>query len=176
MTMRNLLYYAGILVIAVLFVAGCEKNDNNNSLILTGKMTGSSDCKFNSKSTSEVLNTPDTLSCVEYSFDSENKVLTLKHINTAFNCCPDSLYCNIEFVGDTILIREHEKAATCRCNCLYDLNYEIKGVESKSYIIKFVEPYAGDQDKLLFEIHLTDTSTGSCCVERTQYPWGMHII
>jgi hypothetical protein len=55
--------------------------------------------------------------------------LTLKHVDAGFSCCPDSLYCNIGLKGDTILIQEFEKTAVCKCNCLYDLDIEINGVD-----------------------------------------------
>jgi hypothetical protein len=100
--------------------------------------------------------------------------LTVKHINAGFNCCPDSLYCKVDLEGDTILIQELENSTLCHCNCLYDLVIEIKGIDLKKYHVKFIEPYVADQNKLLFEIDLTEDSTGSYCVTRQQYPWGIN--
>jgi len=120
------------------------------------------------------IQTKQRFSCSEYLFDKENNKLTLKHINAGFNCCPDSLYCIVELKSDTILIQEFEKSAPCRCNCLYDLDIEIGSVDLKKYQIKFIEPYVADHNELLFEIDLTKNSTGSYCVTRKQYPWGVN--
>jgi len=110
---------------------------------------------------------------VDYSFNANTNTLTITHINAGFNCCPDSLYCKISKNIDTIIIQEFEKIPQCNCNCLYDLDIEINGVESKKYQIKFVEPYVGEQGKLEFEIDLKNNEIGSYCVTRKQYPWGI---
>jgi hypothetical protein len=119
---------------------------------------------------------PDSISVVEYTFNPVRNLLTLKHINAGFNCCPDSIYCTITVRGNTILIEEFEKAALCHCNCLYDLEIEINGVEAKKYDLKFIEPYIGDQEEIVFEIDLGKAMNGSYEVNRKQYPWGMSII
>jgi hypothetical protein len=163
-----------VFCIAFMFFS-CGKNDEiNKELPMTGQLVGSSACKSNLKSSSLGSETPDTLSCVAYAFDPENNKLTLKHINAALNCCPNSVYCTIELHGDTILIQEFETSALCNCNCLYDLDIEITGVDLKKYLIQFIEPYASEQSKLLFAIDLTQNTQGSFCVTRKLYPWGMN--
>jgi hypothetical protein len=155
----------------------CEKNNpNEKQLIIKGQLISNSTCKNDLKSGSQIVETSDSLSCVEYSFDNEKNKLTIKHINAGFNCCPDRIYCKIGLKGDTILIQEFEKSAQCNCNCLYDLNIEVNGVEMKKYLIKFIEPYAGEQNKLVFEINLNENSNGSYCVARKQYPWGINSM
>ncbi len=158
-------------IISLFTIYSCEKNNNSN--ILSGKLINNTGCK-NSKSSNLISEIPDTLSCVNYSFDVNNNRLTIKHINAGFNCCPDSLYCEISENNDTIVIKEFEAFALCNCNCLYDLDIEINGVRLKKYQIKFVEPYSGAQEKLEFEINLNINASGSYCVTRNLYPWGMY--
>lgn len=166
-----------IFLVTALFIICCEKdNSSKKEINFSGSLTSYSSCKNNFKSTLEVNETPDTLSCVEYVFDNENNKLTLKHINAGFNCCPDTITCDIKLNGDTIQIEEHEGAALCDCNCVYDLDLEIKGVEAKKYRVKMVEPYADDQAKLDFQIDLIQNASGSYCVTRKQYPWGVYSL
>jgi hypothetical protein len=160
-----------------LIVISCEKeNAKNKQLNLTGQLISNSTCKNGLKSTSATNITPDSLSCIDYSFDNLSNKLIIKHINAGFNCCPDSLYCNISLKNDTIVIQEFEAAALCDCNCLYDLDIEINGVDSKKYQIKLIEPYLSEQSEIIFEIDLTKNMNGSFCVTRKQYPWGMNSI
>lgn len=174
--MKPIIY--SLLIVSFLgLMISCEKNnDNNKQLIVTGQLISNSTCKNDLKSSSQIIETPDSLSCVEYSFDKETNKLTIKHINAGFNCCPDSLYCKAEQKGDTIQIQEFEKSTKCWCNCLYDLDIVIDGVNKKTYQIKFEEPYIADQKKLTFEINLSADSNGRYCVTRKQYPWGQNSL
>ncbi len=168
--------------IMVLFFAGqlfisCEKEGaKNTQLDLSGKLINISTCKNDFKSTSVPTITPDSLSCIEYSFDILTNKLTIKHINAGFNCCPDSIYCKISLKSHTIVVQEFEAAAQCNCICLYDLDIEINEVRLKKYQIKFIEPYVADQNKLIFEIDLTKDVSSSYCVTRKQYPWGINSL
>jgi len=175
--MKRAIYSFLTVSLIALVIFSCEKNnDNDMKQIVTGQLVGNSTCKKFLKSSSQIVVTPDTLSCVVYSFDKEKNKLTLKHINAGFNCCPDSLYCKIELKGDTILIQEFEKTAQCDCNCLYDLDIDINGVDLKKYQVKFVEPYAIGQNKIEFEIDLLKVTNGTYCVFRKLYPWGIHSL
>jgi hypothetical protein len=102
-----------------------------------------------------------------------SKILIFKHINAGFNCCPEGFYCNVSLKNDTIVIEEFENSSLCDCNCLFDLDIEVKGVETKTYQIKFIEPYCGDQAKLEFPVNLAVLKDGIFCVTRTRYPWGI---
>ena len=175
--MKPIIYSLLFISLFGLFIISCEKNNNDGKqLIITGQLINNSTCKNDLKSAYQIVETPDTLSCVNYSFNKAKNILTLKHINAGFNCCPDSLYCKVELIGDIIQIQEFEKNAQCNCNCLYDLDIEIYGVELKTYRIKFIEPYISDQNKLIFELNLNKDSNGSYCVTRKQYPWGIDSI
>jgi len=164
--------YSALIITGLLFlISGCEKNTENNRELPVGQLKSHSDCKLFKTAGSEA-DIPDTISCVSYVFDASADQLSLTHVNAGFNCCPDSLYCNILVNNDTIIIQEFEKSALCRCNCLYDLEIEISGLEIKKYLVRFIEPYSGEQEKIIFEVDLTLKNAGSYCVTRTQYPWG----
>jgi hypothetical protein len=153
-----------LIAIELLFYA-CEKNNlSSNGLI------SHSECKGKSKSTA--IETPDSISSIEYSFDSPNGKLSIKHINAAFNCCFDSLFCDIIVNKDTIIIQECETIKqACYCDCLYDLNIEVNDIVPQKYFIKITEPLCGDQPRLNFEIDLQKDKKGSYSVIRKKYPW-----
>jgi hypothetical protein len=174
--MKPVMYSLLIFSLIAIIVFGCEKNNENNPENISGKLVDNSECKFDLKASSEAMVTPDSLSCMEYSFDKENSKLTMKHINAGFNCCPGNLSCDVSLKGDTIVMKESEESFLCDCNCLYDLDIEVDGVAEKAYWIKVDEPYAGDQEKLVFEVNLAQHATGSYCVTRKMYPWGMNLI
>ena len=146
----------------------CNNEIENQPPEFSGKLINHTDCKHLKSSISE-----NNQSCVEYVFDHANNKLLLTHINTGFNCCPDSLWCTISKTGNKIIIEEFEASQGCKCNCLYDFKIEIEGVEQGKYTIQFIEPYRGEQEELIFEVDLSESSTGSFCVTRNIYPWGI---
>lgn len=153
-----------LLILLIVFVAACDKNSINNS---EGSLLTHTLCK-NEKD----LEFDTGESCVEYNYNTDEKILNIKHINTTFNCCPEKLYCNISFSGDTIIIEEFERKQECNCLCLYDMEMEVYEVERRTYFLKFIEPYLGDQEELFFEIDLSFNTSGLYCVDRVNYPWG----
>jgi hypothetical protein len=182
---RSLLIFS----ILALILPGCEKNSGNNEpLILTGKLVNIPECKSHTSRVTNHLTTssPNYLftssplhlitsstSCVQHTYDKSKGRLTLKHINAGFNCCPDSITCEIILSGSTLEIHEKEASFLCNCSCLYDLDIEIDGIFEMQYTIKFIEPYASEQLPLLFGIDLKENSSGEYCVVREGYPWGM---
>ena len=112
-------------------------------------------------------------SCVEYSYDKNERILHLTHINAGFNCCPGELTADITNDGNIITITEAEEEAGCKCNCLYDLEIEVENVGEIEYILEFIEPYAGEHEELIFTINLKESSTGVFSVKRDHYPWGL---
>ena len=167
--------YAWLLVIGLLlgvFLLSCNKDKTENLEI--GQLISHSDCKdFNTKSSSLTESYGPDKSCVTYSYNPQNKKLTFKHINSAFNCCPGILFCQIEVLNDTIRIIENEENADCRCNCLYDLDINVLNIELDKYQVIIDEPYCLDQEKINFEIDLAVNDTGEFLVTRTIYPWGI---
>ena len=172
---QKIIPFAIAVVLATIFF-GCKEDtiqSRNDKQILQfeGRLTNHTDCKTFQRA-GLVVNSTDSSSCIEYSFDAGNHKLMLKHINAGFNCCPESLYCLVTLRSDTIVIDEHEKLQGCHCNCLFDLDIEINGIEPGKYYIKMIEPYCGDQEKLYFEVDFAVRPAGSYCVKRTGYPWG----
>ena len=159
-----------LIVLVCLQFNSCDEKKNTTEL--NGGLVNHSECK-SSKSALIMSDVADSVSCINYIFDQELKTLYLTHLNAGFNCCPESLYCKITLNVDTLIIEELEKSSNCNCNCLFDLDFELTGVENQSYYIKFIEPYASGQTPLLFEIDLSGTHEGSYCVTRTQYLWGI---
>jgi len=162
---------------AALFYS-CEELFNSNAdesaIPVTGEVVDKSSCKYGLKMTSGIYEVPDSISVVEYEYDISEHILYLTHINAGFNCCPDSLYCLVKNARDTIKIEEFEKNASCRCNCLYDLDIEIEGVLPRIYFLAFIEPYAVNMDSIGFGVNLAENSKGSFSVIRKNYPWGMN--
>ncbi len=175
--MKAILYSTLTIVLTSMFFLSCEnETDKGQQIDFVGELISASTCKNELKSASVDEDVPDSLSCIEYLYDDENKKLSIKHINAGFNCCPDSLYCTISLKLDTIIIKEFEKIPQCNCNCLYDLDIVVNGVDKKIYQIKLIEPYSDEQAELKFEIDLNIGNEGSFCVTRKNYPWGMNFI
>jgi len=159
------------ILVFVLILASCE-NGNQEPLDFSGKVISRSDCKHNVRSATVTAAIADSITCVEYAFDASTNKLILKHINAAFNCCMDSLYCHASLKSDTIQVEEIENGLPCKCNCLYDLTIELNGVEAKKYYVRFIEPLIGEQTELVFKIDLSKDTVGSYGMTRKQYPWG----
>ncbi len=143
----------------------CDKKNLKNT---EGKLAAHTTCK-NQKAAFFETNQ----SCIEYTYNSAEETLFLKHINAGFNCCPDKLYCNINIENNTIVLEELERKQDCDCLCLYDMEAEVYGVKAQSYTVKYLEPYLGDAEELVFQIDLHIHPTGTYCVERINYPWGI---
>lgn len=158
---------------SIFLLTNCETDESSEKQFsLKSDIISNSGCK-NLKSANETDYTPDSLSCINYSFDSQTNRLTLQHINAGFNCCPDSLFCDATLKNNMIIIQEFETGGFCNCDCLYDLEIELNEIDSKKYQVKFIEPYAAEYKEILFEMDLRNTSEGTYCVTREQYPWGI---
>ncbi len=123
----------------------------------------------------EGLLTPDSSSfedCIEYEYDGES-ILTMQHINAGFNCCPE-IEIVFHFEGSVITIEQIELEGLCDCDCLFNLDYQIENLTPGQYTITVIEPYTieGD-DPLEFDVDLSTATTGSYCVYRYHYPWGL---
>jgi hypothetical protein len=171
--MKTYLKIFAIAITAAALITACETVDPQSTI--SGKLISNTNCKSNEISIVESEKS-DTLSCIEYEYEAEDKILHLKHINAGFNCCPGEITCNISTSKDTIIVQELEKSALCNCNCLFDLNIDISGVEEQKYVIKIKEPYCGDQQKLYIMLFLDKDKEGTICVTRKQYPWGMSQV
>lgn len=166
--MKKVPSFLSTVLFTALVLQGCNKAEQQ----IVGQLVSHSDCK-SSKSLTDNETTPDTLSCINYTYDGSGKILSLEHINAGFNCCPGKITCSFSENGDTIIITEREESSLCNCNCLFDLKIELVNIEAKSYIIKVIEPYCGKQEKLVFTFAPEINPAGSACAKRKVYPWGM---
>lgn len=163
-------------ILSFLFLLGLLSSctiepENPAEMNLTVRLLGNPQCIY-LKSPENHAETPNSQSCMEFAFDQDNRKLILKHLNAGFNCCPESLWCTVTFRNDTIIIQEFEKNMGCKCNCLYDLDMELEGVEPGKYQLRLIEPYLGTQQPLIGLLDLLTQKQGSFCVSRTNYPWG----
>ncbi|OGU54807.1 MAG: hypothetical protein A2V66_06875 [Ignavibacteria bacterium RBG_13_36_8] len=156
---------------AALLLSYCSVNeDNRNNPDSSGRLISTTDCKQFRNIYSDIVYPPD-VSCIEYEYDGSDTLL-ITHINAGFNCCPGELTADITIQNNIITIEEHELEAGCRCMCLYDIVYQITDLQPGTYIIKFIEPYIGENELLEVSIDLTSTIEDNYCITRTNYPWG----
>ncbi len=148
-----------ILVLFIFSISACDNSIGTED----GKLISNTLCKNEKTETDET--------CVKYSYNNETKVLNLKHINTAFNCCPKALYVEVTKEGGVITIEESERTQECNCMCLYDMEIEVYNVEAQIYSVKFKEPYVANEFELGFQIDLAQKSKGTYCLHRETYPW-----
>ena len=177
-----------VTVAGLLFVmAGCS--DSNNTVTepelipLMGSTVSAGDCKvFEDFHAGD--GTGSDQDCIEFEYDGES-VLSIKHINAAFNCCPDSFGVEVNLEGNVITIVEQEYLTyPCYCLCLYDMEYSVANVKPGTYTIRVIEPYLlasnmvddppGPPPLLQFSVDLRATPSGMFCVERNTYPWGIN--
>ncbi len=169
--MRNLHAVFLIAAVTFIFLAACHHEKSPVTSDITGSVTHHTDC-IPFQADNLKFTEPDTFSCVQYSYDPANFILSLQHFNAGFSCCPEEIYCEIFTSNDTIIIQEFEKEPGCYCLCLFDLDIEVNNVDQNKYVLKFVEPYAEGQEELIFGIDLTLGINGEYCVIRQGYPWG----
>jgi hypothetical protein len=166
------------LALAALLLSVCTNTTRapsspENTALPTGDLIGSTGCKSSSLAPSDSGVPPDK-DCIEYTYRPDS-TLFLKHVNAAFNCCPGALFAGLEFRDSVIIIEEHEAAALCDCNCLYDLEYAIRHLSPGVYGIKVIEPYIDESEEPLeFVIDLRIPASGIYCVERHFYPWNVN--
>jgi hypothetical protein len=116
---------------------------------------------------------PNDQDCLKYAYSIDG-VLWLEHLNAAFNCCPGEITADIDVNNSIITIDEHQAQANCRCDCLYDIDYEIKNLPLGIYTIIVNELYTDEDDEPLeFTVNVAASPTGLYCVPRDHYPWGM---
>jgi hypothetical protein len=162
----------GTALLSVILMSCSSANESGNANAPAGMVAGFSHCK----SSLEAGVTDTTLpnqDCLEYQYDGDS-VLLLKHVNAAFNCCPDSFGAAFSFAGQLITIEEAERLTNpCDCLCLFDLNLRIVDLVPGTYTIKVKEPYLWEGAGVLeFTVDLRSSPSGSYCVARNRYPWG----
>ncbi len=168
-----------ILCMALLFT-GISCSIGSNETGTGGIITASSGCKSQTQGKAGIglQAASDTYQSNKtyVLYSDEGKTLSLKHINAAFNCCPESITASATIANGTILIEEKEDTSrrACNCLCLYDLDMKIENVEAGQYVMKFIEPYRYTGDPAIeFTIDLAQQTSGVFEAARTKYPWYM---
>lgn len=90
------------------------------------------------------------------------------HVNAAFNCCLEDIVCEFSFEGDTIFIDETGILANgqgCFCECLYDLEIEITGLEPSIYTVSL----PALEETIVLDLRAP--TSGIHCEPRDRYPW-----
>lgn len=139
----------------------------------TGSLTGFTGCKTFEISSGASYAPPDQ-DCIEFIYDGVS-VLDIVHVNEGLNCCPVIL-ADIWIEESVITIDEIDSLDNggCWCLCLFDVEYRINGLEPGIYNLVVNEPYVPDSlEKMEFMVDLTTANSGSFCITRNNYPWGM---
>ncbi|MFC2132107.1 hypothetical protein ACFLSQ_11800 [Bacteroidota bacterium] len=136
----------------------------------SGAIINHTDCKNDSGGIKGEIFSSDE--CISFKYFPNDKILGLSHINAGFNCCPERITSDFKFTGNTISIHEHQAKAGCKCNCLYDINYELRNISPGIYHIEIVGPITDGVNKpqLEFDIDLS-LETNTHCLKRGFYPW-----
>ncbi len=157
-----------VYLIAYIFSSGPEPCAYENP---SGGLVGHSGCKgpFGRPSA------PPDQDCLEWVYDGIS-VLQIRHVNEGLNCCPVIL-ADITVQGNEIAIEEIDSLYNggCVCLCLFDVDYEIVNLAPGEYFITVVEPYVPpSQEPLEFIVDLRTSPSGSYCIYRDFYPWGIY--
>ncbi|HQB76855.1 MAG TPA: hypothetical protein PLJ52_00760 [Tenuifilaceae bacterium] len=170
--MKRIITYCALGLLGSLFLNGCELDDSNyvETYILDTEVTSMSDCKvYILEKTASTDFKADAK--VYYQYNEDTKELTLTHENAAFNCCPGEVESRAILRGSNIVVAEVEQTQGCNCTCLYDITIVINDIEKKGYVVKFNEPYLGNQVQISFVINLAEATSGSATFARDLYPW-----
>lgn len=157
----------------IVCIGSCKNNSITNEAPI-GFFIGNSQCKNNPTltPTSQAVHSSN-IDCLQYQYDG-SRILTIKHINAAFNCCPQKISASIDITSNTITIIENEAASQCSCLCLFDLELRIENLPRGSYYIHVIEPYVNSGDAVMgFNVSLNTQVNDQFCIERNQYPWGL---
>jgi hypothetical protein len=156
------------LLLTCLLLAGCGSDTTEPAAVgPIGHLVDMTGCK-----SQDLLGADEAavgIDCIKYSY--RLCTLDLKHINAAFNCCPE-VDASVTVSGDTILVVEEERVGECHCLCLYDLEYELQGLPLGVYRVIVSEEYLLEtDDPLEFTIDLRVSASGQHCATRDHYPW-----
>lgn len=170
--MKNLyLKLLAIIAVVALGLASCASNSDSSSnpvQIPLGNLISKTSCKSGEYSKTETYNKFEDV--IEWEF--ADGTLTLKHINSVFNCCPGNIFGNVKISKNAIEITEGSEKYDCKCNCLYDLTFEIKNLSPGIYKISIPEINKLSTDEAIsFSIDLNTNPKGFKIFARRCYPW-----
>ena len=136
-----------------------------------GAIRSHSDCKdISGKIDTQTSNSDE---CIYYKYFAEYKILYISHINAAFNCEPGKISSKFSFNDKNINIIESQEKSSARCNCLYDVDYELRHINPDIYLLTISGPIIDGvtHPSLGFYIDLTQNFSDTYCTTRGFYPW-----
>ena len=89
---------------------------------------------------------------------------------------PDEILADIGIQGNVITIQEDESlepGGGCDCLCLFDMDYRIDNLPPGEYVIRVYGMYLLGAEILEFTVDLASSPSGTHCVYRDHYPWGI---
>ncbi len=160
---------AVLLIVLMCIFTGCYSDNPADPTAPSASMTSYDGCKdFDAGSDFP----PPSSECVEYVYSKNAEQLILRHLNAGFNCCPETLTFDLDAGRNHITITSwetYEDDGPCRCDCLFDVTYELVGITPDSYRISVKCSLA---DPVIFEVDLQHDYSGWHCVDRHDHPWG----
>jgi hypothetical protein len=163
----KLLLFSLILSVSLITCKKNEENKNSGNGGLGSIVVTRSSCKSHF-----IILAGSGYDCIKYAY--LNGTLYIKHINAAFNCCPGKTSADAVITDSLIIVEEKSALNDCDCMCLFDLEYNLSAVKKGKIHLFVKEPYVDDtSNKLEFQMDLNQSDTGTFCVPRNSYPWGI---
>jgi len=162
-------WLAVLLVGSGLLLLGCMLDDSVGLPEYDETRTGDATSRIGCKA---YVSTVSPSSCIEYEYAAD-RCLRIRHIDTPFNCCPESMGADVEVNGAYITItlwQEFGPLGGCTCLCLFDMEYEVRDLPMGTYILDINEAYTMGE-KIRTTLVLDGPAGGTRCWERTGYPW-----
>lgn len=115
----------------------------------------------------------DSDECITYQYFPDDEILYIAHKNTAFNCDPGKITAKVSIVDKTISIEEKQEKNGAKCNCLYDVDYDLRNIEEDIYLVSINGPIIDGVNipSLSFYIDLKSSHYQTLCTPRGFYPW-----
>lgn len=167
-----------VVTLTLIFLFACSNDKTKNPVCdnpfeneKAGRIINRTDCKNSTGVFLLQVNSTDE--ALTFNYYPEQKILQLSHINAAFNCCPEKISASYKFSNDTIKIFEKEAKAACHCECLYDINYELRNITSGIYHIEIFGPITDGKyySALVFDIDIINHRDSVFALYRGFYPW-----
>jgi hypothetical protein len=156
------------LVVPALLASGCSEENPAGADDAYGVLLESVGCKTAEGNMDAQLASGEE--CLEWALHAG--VLSMKHVDAAFNCCPESLSAEVLIDGSLITVIEDEDfdgGSPCDCICLFDLHIAVYDLAPGVYTISLSGPYS--PEPLDTTIDLAAQPTGRYCEDRESYPW-----
>jgi hypothetical protein len=167
-----------VVLVTLLFLFACSTDKSKDPVCVNpyetekaGRLINHSDCK-NSGGVI-LVNVNSTHEAITFNYYAGYKILQLSHLNAAFNCCPEKITASYKFSNDTIRIFEKQAKAGCLCECLYDINYELRNISQGIYHIEIYGPMTDGSyhSALAFDVDVVNHKDSVFALYRGFYPW-----